>query len=80
MNLTALQLIMQFLFGRKYYANIIYRRGCASDRGIASFIFITKADAIAHRNSLADNLSYGHVETVSFRSRNDYASSNLSPR
>lgn len=69
---TVLAEIIAFLFGRKYYANIINTKGTHKCE-ISSFIFLSKAQAEAHRRSLEDNLSYKHVETVSFRSRRDYS-------
>lgn len=63
--------IMAFLFGRKYYANIVNTRGTKKCE-ISSFIFFTRADAMAHRDALEDNRSFRYIETVSFRSRRDY--------
>lgn len=71
MNYSVLQAIVAFIFGHKYYANIVNTRG--TDRfEIASFIFLTKEDAIKHRRSLDTTRSYQYVETVSFRSRMVY--------
>ena len=71
MNYSVLQAIVAFIFGHKYYANIVNTRG--SDRfEVASFIFLTKEDAIRHRRSLDTTRSYQYVETVSFRSRMVY--------
>lgn len=72
---TILKEIIALILGRKYYANIIHTRGTKKCE-ISCFIFLSKDDAIAHRHSLDDNLSYKFVETISFRSRRDY--SNLS--
>jgi hypothetical protein len=68
---TILTEIAAFLLGRKYYANIIHTRGSKRCE-ISSYIFLSKADAEAHKESLEDNRSYKCVETISFRSRNDY--------
>lgn len=68
---TILTEIAAFLLGRKYYANIIHTRGSKRCE-ISSYIFLSKADAEAHKESLEDNRSYKWVETISFRSRNDY--------
>lgn len=71
MNYSVLQAIVAFIFGHKYYANIVNTRG--TDRfEIASFIFLSKEDAIRHRRSLDTTRSYQYVETVSFRSRMVY--------
>lgn len=71
MNYSVLQAIVAFIFGHKYYANIVNTRG--TDRfEVASFIFLTKEDAIRHRRSLDTTRSYQYVETVSFRSRMVY--------
>lgn len=71
MNYSVLQAIVAFIFGHKYYANIVNTRG--TDRfELASFIFLSKEDAIRHRRSLDTTRSYQYVETVSFRSRMVY--------
>ena len=71
MNYSVLQAIVAFIFGHKYYANIVNTRG--TDRfEVASFIFLTKEDAIRHRRSLDTTRSYQFVETISFRSRMVY--------
>ena len=54
MNYSVLQAIVAFIFGHKYYANIVNTRG--TDRfEVASFIFLSKEDAIRHRRSLNSN-------------------------
>lgn len=71
MNYSVLQAIVAFIFGHKYYANIVNTRG--TDRfEVASFIFLSKEEAIRHRRSLDTTRSYQYVETVSFRSRMVY--------
>ena len=70
---TVLSAIVEFLLGRKYYAVIINTRG--TDRcEISSIIFPTLAAAEKHKNELSATFSYQWVETISFRSRNDYSS------
>lgn len=69
MQTSVLTEIMAFLFGRKYYANIIYTKGTAKQE-MSSFIFASREAANTHRDQLAFNNSYGYVETISFRSRN----------
>lgn len=69
---TVLTEIVAFLFGRKYYANIIHTRG-TNKCEVSSFIFRNKKEADAHRKALQGNLSYMFVETISFRSRREYS-------
>jgi hypothetical protein len=69
---TILTEIVAHLLGRKYYANILHTRGSKRCE-ISSYIFVSKADAIAHKESLETNQSYAYVETVSFRSRVEYS-------
>lgn len=76
---TILTEIAAFILGRKYYANIIHTRGTKKCE-ISSFIFLSKKEADSHRLDLENNLSYGHVETVSFRSRKEYANLTTYPR
>lgn len=63
--------ILAFIFGRKYYANIVLTRG-TSNRELCSFIFHSRAEAEAHQNQLLSNLSFQFVETITFRSRHEY--------
>lgn len=63
--------IINRLFGHKYYANIINRRG-TDMIDVSSFIFRTRKEADAHRDSLTNNRSFMYIETVSFRSRRKY--------
>lgn len=64
--------IAAFLFGRRYYANIINTKG-TNRCEISCYIFRSREDALCHRDELASNISYKFVETVSFRSRHDYS-------
>lgn len=68
---TILAEIMAFIFGRKYYANIIHTRG-TNKCEVSSFIFRSKSEADGHRAALENSLSFRFVETVSFRSRREY--------
>lgn len=68
MNTTVLNEILAFLFGRKYYANIITTKGLAK-MDICSFIFATKEAAARHRSEIESTMSFSFVETISFRSR-----------
>lgn len=71
MNSTVLKEVIAFLFGRKYYANIVGTKGTA-EMQICSFIFRTKDDARRHRDEIMHTLSFRYIETVSFRSRKEY--------
>ena len=68
MHSTVFKEIIAFLFGRKYYANIIATKGVAKQE-ICSYIFATREAADNHRNEIETTLSFRFVETVSFRSR-----------
>ena len=63
--------IAAFLLGRRYYANIINTKG-TNRCEISCYIFRSREDALSHRDSLAANMSFRFIETVSFRSRKDY--------
>ncbi|MDO4929619.1 MAG: hypothetical protein Q4E59_00640 [Bacteroidales bacterium] len=71
MTTTALNEIIAFIFGRKYYANIIATRGTTKQE-ICSYIFTTREEARRHRETINGTLSYTFIETISFRSRKDY--------
>ena len=71
MYTTVIKEIIAFIFGRKYYANIINTRGTAKNE-ICSFIFRSKKAAYKHRDELASTLSFQYIETISFRSRHEY--------
>jgi hypothetical protein len=68
---TVLKEIIAFIFGRKYYANIINTRG-TSKCEICSYIFCTKEEAEKHRVEVDGTMSYSYIETLSFRSRKLY--------
>lgn len=72
MNTTVLNEIMAFLFGRKYYANIVRTNGTTREE-LCSYIFPTKEQAEKHKRDLQHNMSYKYVETIHFRSRNVYS-------
>lgn len=59
---------MAFLFGRKYYANIIATKGVAKLE-ICSYIFATRKAAERHRQEIETTMSFLFIETVAFRSR-----------
>ena len=68
MNSTVLKEIIAFLFGRKYYANIVATKGTTKQE-ICSYIFATKEAAKQHKLEIETTLSFTFVETVTFRSR-----------
>lgn len=68
-NKLIVERILEFLFGRKCWANIIATRGVADRYEMSSFIFFDKAEALEHRRKLETNMTYMWIETVSFRSR-----------
>lgn len=75
MNTIVFREIAEFLFGKKYYANIINTRGTTKFE-LSSFIFQTKEEAMEHKSNLMyGNLSFVYIETVSFRSRKRYYTS-----
>jgi len=71
MQTTVLQAIVAFIYGNRYYANIVNTRGTAKFE-VASFIFNTREEAESHRQTLETTRSYQFVETISFRSRKIY--------
>lgn len=71
---TILSSIIDFLLGKKYYVNIIATRG-TSKVEMSSFIFNSRDNAERHKTQIASTASFQWVETVSFRSRNDYPDS-----
>lgn len=71
MNYSILQAIMAFIFGHKYYANIICSRG--TDRyEVCSYIFLNRYQADMHRRRIEQTRSFDFIETISFRSRKEY--------
>lgn len=68
MQTTILNEILAFLFGRKYYANIVYRKG-VSIIEICSYVFPSKELANKHREQIETTLTFKYLETISFRSR-----------
>lgn len=71
MQETVLQAIIAYLFGHKYYVNIINTRGTDKCEA-SSFIHRTKAEADEHRKQIESTASFLYVETVSFRSHKEY--------
>lgn len=68
MYTTVWKEIIAFLFGRKYYANVIATKGTAMQE-ICSYIFATREAADRHRLEIESTLSFVYIETISFRSR-----------
>ncbi len=68
---TVLSSIIDYIFGHKYYANIINTRGVRRCE-LCSFIFHTKEEAERHKIDIDATLSFIFVETISFRSRKEY--------
>lgn len=71
MYTTVINEIMAFLFGRKYYANIVVTRG-TTKKEICSFIFRTKDEARKHHEEILTTRTFSFIETISFRSRKEY--------
>lgn len=71
MQTTVLKEVIAFLFGRKYYANIVATKGTDKTE-ICSYIFTCKEDADKHRDGLETTRSFIFIETISFRSRKEY--------
>lgn len=71
MNRKVLQAVIDHIFGRKYYANIINTKGTDKCE-VTSFIHKTREQAEAHRREIEDTRSFLWIETISFRSHNEY--------
>lgn len=74
MNETVLEKILTFVFGHKYYANIINTRGTDTIE-MSSFIHRSLISALKHKKQIESTRMYIYVETVSFRSRKHYKQS-----
>lgn len=71
MQTTVLKEVIAFIIGRKYYANIIATKGTEKTE-ICSYIFQSKEEAQRHQEEIETTRSFSFVETISFRSRNEY--------
>lgn len=71
MEKKVLKEIFEFIFGRKYYVNIIHTKG-TSKYEACSFIFRTKDEAEEHKYKIGTTLSFQFIETISFRSYKEY--------
>lgn len=68
MKKSLFQIIVDFILGEKYYANIINTRGTDKCE-LCSFIFHSKEEAAQHAEELRTTRSFEFIETISFRSR-----------
>lgn len=59
------------IFGYRYYAIIIGTQGSGIYE-VASQIHRTKKSAEEHRIRIVNTLTYVYIETISFRSKNDF--------
>lgn len=73
---SLLTIIIEFLFGTKYYANIINTRGVIRYE-ICCFIFRSRKSAMEHKQRLESGLSYKYIQTITFRSRKNYPESDF---
>lgn len=60
--------LIQRIFGRKYYANIVHDRG-TNERLLSSFIFPSRERAYAHRHELLLNRPFASPKHVVLRRR-----------
>lgn len=72
MKYSVLQAITGFLFGHKYYANIVGTRGVERYE-LTSYIFTNKYEADQHRLRIGQTRTYEYIETITFRSRKVYS-------
>lgn len=70
-KLSPLSVMIGYLFGHKYYVNIVGIRG-TNEFTCTSRIHRTKAEANQHRREIEDTRSFVFIETISFRSREIY--------
>lgn len=68
---SVLDIIVDKILGRKYWANIVNMRG-TNRVELSCYIFRTAEGAERHRQSLENNATFRVVDTVSFRTRTDY--------
>lgn len=70
-KISVIQKLTEMLLGRKYYGVVVGQRG-AGLYFLNGTFYRTREEAAAYRRSLDANASYMYIETVSFRSRNDF--------
>lgn len=72
MNANIFTRIIETIFGRKYYVNIVGWRGTDKIQ-MTSSIWRTRKEALEHRRQVnEDTLSFKVIETVTFRSHQIY--------
>lgn len=69
--MSVLQLIINFVFGRKYYACILNVSG-TQKYDISCFIFTSTKEVEDYKEQMKTNLRYSVVKVISFRSRMNY--------
>ena len=66
--MRVLNAVLDYLFGPKYYANVVNVQGTAKCE-ICSYVFSSKEQALKHKNELSDSITFKFVDTISFRSK-----------
>jgi len=69
--MKAIRNIYRRIFGYRYYAVIIGTQGSGIYE-VASQIHRTKKSAAEHRQRIYGTHTYVYIETITFRSRNDF--------
>lgn len=64
-------MIVDFILGNKYYCNLVNVKG-SDEIEMSSYIFRTKERALLHKQRIQSTRTFQYVETVSFRSRENY--------
>lgn len=70
-HMKAIKSLITRIFGHKYYAVIIGYQGSGIYE-VASQIHRTKKSAEEHRLRINDTRTFIYIETISFRSKNDF--------
>lgn len=63
--------ILDFMFGKRYYANIVNIVGTFKME-ICSYIFTSKKQAMQHKREIEGTSSFMYITTISFRSKKIY--------
>ena len=71
MKQSLISKIIAFLFGNKYYANIVNSVG-TNRCEVCNFIFNSLEEAEQHKAAIMGTASFRYIETISFRSRKVY--------
>ncbi len=69
--MKVLNAVLDYLFGHKYYANIVNTQG-TSKCDICSYIFLSKEQALKHKAEIDNMVTFKFVTTISFRSKYDF--------